>query len=229
VDQLDIGGATVDAQAIGLPDAVADSFVTDSAANGLVGLAFSQLNTIKPVQQKTFFDNILPDLTQPVFTAQLKGGQVGSYEFGNIDQTAFTGQLTQAAVDSSRGFWEVDSTSFAVQGVQGTGTINNGKAIIDTGTSLMLVPDAMLVGYWSAVTGAQLSQAAGGVIFPCNSALPDLQVAIGDNYMATVNAEGMNFANVGRDTQTGQECKFFFSPSPSDTFHPNLHYAAPKV
>ncbi|EXJ55653.1 hypothetical protein A1O7_08582 [Cladophialophora yegresii CBS 114405] len=208
VDELDIGGATVAAQAIGLPDTVADSFVTDSASNGLVGLAFSQLNTIEPQQQKTFFDNILPDLTLPVFTAQLKSGEVGSYEFGNIDQTAFTGQLTTTPVDSSRGFWEVDSASFAVQGVQETGQIANGKAIVDTGTSLMLVPDEMLVAYWNTVDGAQLSQDAGGVIFPCDTALPDLQVAIGDSYMATISGDGMNFANVGRDTQTGQQFCF---------------------
>ena len=211
VDELDIGGATVPAQAIGLPNNVADSFVTDSASNGLVGLAFSQLNTIQPRQQKTFFDNVMADLTQPLFTAQLKAGKVGAYEFGNIDETVFTGQLSTAAVDSSKGFWEVDSASFAVQGVQGTSQINGGKAIVDTGTSLMLVPDQMLVAYWNTVNGAQLSQDAGGIIFPCNAALPDLQVAIGDNHMATVSGNGMNFANVGKDTTSGKQCKFVIS------------------
>ncbi|KIW98079.1 uncharacterized protein Z519_01663 [Cladophialophora bantiana CBS 173.52] len=206
VDEVDIGGATVPAQAIGLPDTVADSFVTDSASNGLVGLAFSQLNTIQPTQQKTFFDNVLPDLTLPVFTAQLKSGEVGSYEFGNIDTSAFTGQLSTTPVDSSNGFWEVDSTTAAVQGQ--TVNIANGRAILDTGTSLMLVQDEMLVAYWSTVQGAQLSQDAGGIIFPCNTQLPDLQVAIGDNYMATVQGDGMNFANVGTDTQTGEEFCF---------------------
>ncbi|KIW82342.1 hypothetical protein Z517_05369 [Fonsecaea pedrosoi CBS 271.37] len=205
VDEFDIGGATVAAQAIGLPDTVADSFVTDSAANGLVGLAFSQLNTIQPTPQKTFFDNVLPDLTLPVFTAQLKSGEVGSYEFGNIDTSSFSGQLTSAPVDSSRGFWEVDSATAAVQGQ--TINIAGGTAILDTGTSLMLVPDEMITAYWGTVDGAQISQAAGGVIFPCNTQLPDLQVAIGNN-MATVSGDGMNFANVGTDTRTGEQFCF---------------------
>ncbi|KIW33826.1 uncharacterized protein PV07_00645 [Cladophialophora immunda] len=205
VDEVDIGGATVSAQAIGLPDNVADSFVTDSASNGLVGLAFSQLNTIQPTQQKTFFDNVLPDLTLPVFTAQLKSGAVGAYEFGNIDTSAFSGQLATAPVDSSRGFWEVDSTSAAVQGQ--TVDISGGTAILDTGTSLMLVPDEMLTAYWGTVDGAQVSQDAGGIIFPCNTSLPDLQVAIG-NHMATVQGDGMNFANVGADTETGEQFCF---------------------
>ncbi|EXJ94234.1 aspergillopepsin I [Capronia coronata CBS 617.96] len=206
VDQVDIGGATVAAQAIGLPDTVGSSFITDSVANGLVGLAFSSLNTIQPNPQKTFFDNVVSDLTLPLFTAQLKSGQVGAYEFGNIDKTAFTGTLATAAVDSSQGFWEVESTSAAVQGQ--TVNIVNGRAILDTGTSLMLVSDDMLVAYWNTVDGAQLSQEAGGVIFPCNTALPDLQVAIGNSHLATVKGDGMNFAEVGTDTQTGTDFCF---------------------
>ncbi len=210
VDTVDIGGSTVDQQAIGIPDVVADSFVTDSASNGLVGLAFSQLNTIEPQQQKTFFANVIADLSQPVFTAQLKGGEVGAYEFGRIDTTAFAGDLATAPVDSSRGFWEVDSATAAVNGQNID--IPNGRAIVDTGTSLMLVTDEMLVGYWNQVPDAQLSQEVGGVIFPCNSQLPDLQVAIGDSYMATVPGEGMNFSAVGKD-DTGTDCKFILAPS----------------
>ncbi|EXJ84520.1 aspergillopepsin I [Capronia epimyces CBS 606.96] len=206
VDQVDIGGATVAAQAIGLPDTVGSSFITESASNGLVGLAFSSLNTIQPKPQKTFFDNIINDLTLPVFTAQLKSGQVGAYEFGNIDTTAFKGNLTTAAVDSSQGFWEVSSASAVVQGQNVD--IPNGRAIIDTGTSLMLVSDDLVVAYWNTVEGAQVSQEAGGVIFPCNTALPDLQVAIGNSYLATVNGDGMNFAEVGTDTQTGTDFCF---------------------
>ncbi|KIY01365.1 uncharacterized protein Z520_02917 [Fonsecaea multimorphosa CBS 102226] len=205
VDEVDIGGATVSAQAIGLPDDVAESFVTDSASNGLVGLAFSSLNTIQPVQQKTFFDNVMPDLTLPVFTAQLKSGAVGAYEFGTIDTSAFTGSLATAPVDSSKGFWEVDSTSAVVQNQ--TVNVAGGTAILDTGTSLMLVPDAMLTAYWGTVNGSQVSQDAGGIIFPCDADLPDLQVAIGDN-MATVQGSGMNFANVGADTNTGEQFCF---------------------
>ena len=209
VDTVDIGGSTVDQQAIGIPDVVADSFVTDSASNGLVGLAFSQLNTIEPQQQQTFFANVITDLSQPVFTAQLKGGEVGAYEFGRIDTTAFTGDLATVPVDSSRGFWEVDSAAAAVNGQNIS--IPNGKAIVDTGTSLMLVTDEMLIGYWNQVPDAQLSQDVGGVIFPCNSQLPDLQVAIGDSYMATIPGEGLNFSAVGKDN-TGTDCKMMLPP-----------------
>ena len=203
-DVVDIGGSTVEQQAFGVPNDVSASFIQNTASNGLVGLAFSKLNTVTPQQQKTFFDNVMADLSQPVFTAKLEHDSVGAYEFGVVDQTAFTGSLQTAAVDSSNGFWQVESASAAVNGQ--SISIADGSAIMDTGTSLMLVTDDLLVGYWNNVQGAQLSDSAGGVIFPCNADLPDLQVAIGSN-MATVSGTQMNFAEVGTD-QTGTDFCF---------------------
>ena len=188
---MNIGGATVAQQAVGLPNVVAGSFISDTASNGLVGLAFSSLNTIQPQPQKTFFDNVMGDLEQPLFTANLKHGTTGAYEFGTIDQTAFQGQLAQVPVDSSQGFWSFSSTSASVNG-QSVQT--SGSAIADTGTSLMLVDDAVVQMYWSQVAGAQNSTQDGGVIFPCSAQLPDLQVAMGDSYMATVSGDLLNFS-----------------------------------
>ncbi|KAK5078354.1 hypothetical protein LTR64_003235 [Lithohypha guttulata] len=204
-DSFDVGGSTVDVQAIGVPNIVSQSFVTDSASNGLVGLAFSKLNTVSPTAQKTFFDNVIAELSQPVFTAQLRGDAAGSYEFGHIDTSSFTGELNVIPIDSSRGFWEFDSTSAIVnnKAVQ----IQGGKAIADTGTSLMLVTDDLLTAYWNEVEGATLNQQVGGVIFPCNAQLPDLQVAIG-NKMATVAGANFNFAAIGTDTTSGEDFCF---------------------
>jgi len=147
----------------------------------------------------------MADLTEPLFTAQLKSDSAGAYEFGTVDTSAFTGQLSTAPVDSSSGFWEIDSTSAVVQGQ--TVSVADGKAILDTGTSLMLVSDDVVVAYWNNVQGAQLNDEAGGVIFPCNADLPDVQVAIGDS-LATVAGANMNFANVGSDSQTGESYCF---------------------
>jgi len=204
-DVLNIGGATVQAQAIGVPNQVSQSF-TEDQGNGLVGLAFSKLNTVRPNQQLTFLDNVLSDLSQPVFTAQLLADAAGSYEFGNIDTSSFTGELNVAPIDSSKGFWEFDSTSAKI----GNQTVNiaNGKAIADTGTSLMLVSNTLVTAYWDQVQGATLNQQVGGVIFPCNTQLPDLQVAIGSK-MATVAGANLNFAEVGKDTTSAENCKCY--------------------
>lgn len=115
-DVVNIGGATVTGQAVELATAVSQSFVQDTATDGLVGLAFSNLNTVKPQQQKTFFENLLPTLQEPVFTADLRNDASGSYEFGRIDQTKFQGQMTFAPVDAASGFWKVDSKFFTIGG-----------------------------------------------------------------------------------------------------------------
>lgn len=214
LDTVNIGGATVTQQAIGLPTSVADSFVSDASSNGLVGLAFSKLNTVKPQQQKTFFDNVMDDLEQPVFTANLKHGVSGAYEFGTIDDTQFTGSLTQVPVDASQGFWEFETTQIAVgsgqaQSIQG----GTGTAIADTGTSLLIVDDAVVTAYYSQVDGAQNSDSSGGVIFPCTSTLPSLSLAVGDSYMAVIDGSLLNFSDAGKDQQTGEDREFLHTPS----------------
>jgi hypothetical protein len=194
-DTVNIGGATVTSQAIELATAVSSSFVQDTQSNGLVGLAYSKLNTVKPTQQKTFFDNAKSTLAMPVFTADLRKGAVGAYTFGAIDSTKFTGSLTWAAVNTTKGFWQFSSSKFQV-GTGATMNIAGGQAIADTGTTLMLANAAVVNAYYSQVTGAVNNQTVGGVTFPCNAQLPDLAVDVGGVYMATVRGDDINFAPV---------------------------------
>jgi|TARA_R110002003_G_scaffold96_4_gene7388 hypothetical protein len=71
-DVVTIGGVKVENQTVELATAVSQSFVEDTNTDGLVGLAFSSLNTVndgtKKTPQKTFFDNVMGDLDMPVFT-----------------------------------------------------------------------------------------------------------------------------------------------------------------
>ena len=199
-DNVNIGGVTVTQQAVELATKVASSFVTDTASDGLLGLAFSTINTVQPQQQKTFFDNALSTLDQPVFTANLRHGQGGSYEFGEIDATLHTGQITNVPVDSSNGFWQITSTAFSV-GNDTTNLQQNANAspaIADTGTSLMLVDDAVATAYYKQVQGAQLNQEQGGFTFPCNTALPNFNVQMGDTYVATIPGALINFSPVSQ-------------------------------
>ncbi|EKD18302.1 uncharacterized protein L3040_004741 [Drepanopeziza brunnea f. sp. 'multigermtubi'] len=194
-DTVNIGGATVTNQAVELATAVSSSFVRDMNSNGLVGLAYSKLNTVQPAPQKTFFDNAMPSLAMPVFTADLRKASVGSYEFGNIDETKYNGTLSWAAVNTTNGFWQFSSSKFAV----GTGApmdMPGGQAIADTGTTLMLASAPIVNAYYSQVPGAANNQTVGGVTFPCNTQLPDLMVDVGGNYMAKVKGSDINFAPV---------------------------------
>ena len=208
VDTVNIGGVTVTSQAIGLPTEVSRSFVGDTSSNGLVGLAFSSINTIQPIQQRTFFANVLDSLDEPVMTATLRHGAPGAYEFGRIDSSQFQGDLQFADIDSSNGFWQFESARFAI-GNRGPQTAlgGSGSAIADTGTSLMLVDEGVAGAYYSHVQGATFSESQGGFIFPCDADLPDLSVGVGPTHMATVPGNFINFASTG-ESLNGQPLCF---------------------
>lgn len=203
LDTVNIGGATVTNQAVELATKVASSFVEDTASNGLVGLAYSKLNTVSPTSQKTFFDNAIPSLEQPVFTADLRHNAAGAYEFGTIDATKFNGSLTYAQVNTTQGFWQFSSNRFAVGTAAPVTTGTDGQAIADTGTTLMIVSNAIAKGYYSQVQGAVDDAQVGGITFPCNTPLPDLAVDIGGVYMATIPGKFINFTTVSGNTCFG--------------------------
>lgn len=194
-DTVNVGGATVTKQAVELATAVSRSFVDDTANNGLLGLAFSALNTVQPAPQKTFFDNVKSSLAEPVFTADLRAQAAGAYEFGRVDTSKFTGDMTWVPVNTTDGFWQFTSEKFAIDGGAPQTSTAGAQAIADTGTTLLLADPAVAQAYYSQVDGAQDDQQQGGFTFPCNAELPDLQLDVGGN-MATVKGSDINFAQV---------------------------------
>lgn len=201
-ETVNIGGVSVTGQAIEMATQVSGSFVKDTANNGLVGLAFSKLNTIKPVPQKTFFDNAMPNLAEPLFTADLRKGAVGAYEFGRIDTSKFTGQMNFVPVNTTRGFWQFSSESFAVGNGPAQQGTPGGQAIADTGTTLILANAPTINGYYSQVAGAVNDQQVGGITVPCDAQLPDLMLDVG-GVMAKVKGSDIVFAKVQGNTCFG--------------------------
>jgi hypothetical protein len=165
-DTVTIGGTTVTGQAIELANQVSSTFVSD-AADGLVGLAFSSINTgmsqtisisqhsysktntpqVTPQQQSTFFDNAQSSLDSPLFAAYLPNQADGAYDFGYTDSSKYTGSIVYADVDSSNGFWEYPSTSYKI----GSKTYSQSgrTGISDTGTTLILMGDTAVDKYVS--------------------------------------------------------------------------------
>ncbi|KAI1420354.1 aspartic peptidase domain-containing protein [Xylaria sp. FL1777] len=201
-DVVNIGGAEVQAQAIELATAVTQSFVDDTSTDGLLGLAFSSINTVQPQQQKTFFDNVMSSLAEPLFTADLRAGANGAYEFGRIDTTKFTGDMTFVDVNNTQGFWQFTSDQFAVDNGKTQTSVAGNQAIADTGTTLLLADPAVAEAYYGQVDGAVNDQQQGGFTIPCNANLPDLQLAVADS-MATIKGADLNFAPVDA---TGTTC-----------------------
>lgn len=197
-DTVDVGGATVMGQSVQMATAVSSAFVQDTHLSGLLGLAFSQLSTVKPVKQRTFFENVMPSLAQPLFTADLRRDTPGAYEFGRIDPAKFLGRLSWVPADTSKGFWQVSTGGFVVGG--GQTRLPTAQAIVDTGTTLMLVSKEISDGYYAKVPGAQRTPAAGGMTFPCNATLPDLLIDAG-GYTARVRGTDINFGKFTGDSR----------------------------
>ena len=195
-DTVSVGTAIVPKQAIELATSVTDSFVKDKNSDGLMGLGFMSSNTISPKKQNTFFGNIAPTLKAPLFTANLKHSTAGSYQFGAVDLSQFVGTMKLTRVDASQGYWQFPSTTFAVGSDAPITNPQATPAIADTGTSLLLVDDAVLQAYYSKVAGAKNTES--GFVFPCNSALPDLKLQLGsEGYMATIPGEFINYQGLG--------------------------------
>jgi aspergillopepsin I len=212
-DTVNIGGAVVESQAIGIPDKVSSSFIEDTTSNGLVGLGFSSLNTVKPKQQKTFFENIADRLQEPVLTATLKADGVGEYEFGILDHDKYQGDIANVTVDPSNGFWQFESAHFSVADGSVQDIKNTPTAIADTGTSLMLLSQEVVDAYYAKVDGAIFASSASGYIYPCNASLPSLSIAVGSKHLATVPGNLINFSEVGVNKTTGGKGKLSYIPS----------------
>ncbi|KAI0111248.1 aspartic peptidase domain-containing protein [Nemania sp. FL0031] len=190
-DVVNVGGVSFDSQAVESASKVSDQFAQDSNNDGLLGLAFSTLNTVTPSQEKTFFDNILDNLDVAAFTADLKYHTAGTYDFGVVDDSKYTGDIAYVDVDDSQGFWgfTADVNGQSVDG------------IADTGTTLALFPDAVVEAYYQDVDGAENDSSQGGYVFPCDATLPDLTFTPGDASI-TIPGEYINYAPVDESGET---------------------------
>jgi hypothetical protein len=200
-DTVNVGGTQVTGQAVEVAKTISAQFQQDENNDGLLGLAFSSINTVKPTQQTTFFDTAIKEgvLSENVFTVDLKKGVPGTYDFGFIDDSKYTGDITYTAVDNSQGFWSFTSSGYGVgdndfqsQTIQG---------IADTGTTLLLLDDAIVEAYYAQVDGAQNDSQQGGYVYDCSATLPDFVVGVEDAQF-TIPGSFINFAPVDNSGQS---------------------------
>ncbi|KID61152.1 aspartyl protease, partial [Metarhizium hybridum] len=195
-DIVTIGGVSVENQAVESAQQVSESFSSDKQNSGLLGLALDKGNTVRPSKQKTWFSNIMPRLSEPLFTVRLRHQAKGSYNFGYIDESQYSGPIsyTPASTDEL-GHRLFQSTGFAVGNGKFRKHTITGTA--DTGTSLLILPLEVVRTYWAAVPSAQparLPQNAGYVwLFPCDTTLPDFVFGVGSGRV-TVPGKDINYA-----------------------------------
>ncbi|EEU37987.1 uncharacterized protein NECHADRAFT_47960 [Fusarium vanettenii 77-13-4] len=214
LDKVSAGRLSVNNQAVETASRVDSSFNSEPNLDGLMGLGFSSLNTVRPKQQKTFFDNAIPQLRSPVFTANLKRQRPGTYNFGYIDNSTYTGNIGYVPVDSSRGWWQFTSNGYAVGNDKIGRTSING--IADTGTTLLLLPNTVNQAYYAKVSGSRFDSRMNAYTFRCSTSLPTFSFAVGG---VTITIPG-TYLNFGAATNDGQTC--YGSLQPSDSIGINI-------
>ncbi|USW57270.1 Putative aspartic peptidase A1 family, aspartic peptidase, active [Septoria linicola] len=199
-DTVDVGGSTVDKQCIELAVHISPAFVRDPVSDGLLGLGFGSINRVQPTPQKTFFENVMDDLTEPLFTADLEDNMgTGTYEFGAIDTSKFQGDIHYVDVDNSDGWWQFPLPSVKFGNRTMTCNSTCAPAIADTGTSLLYLDSDVVTAYYDQVEDSQVWQMS-SYIYPCGAKLPDLSLQIGDHYM-TISGDDMTYLEFGGEAE----------------------------
>jgi hypothetical protein len=207
-DTLDLGGLKVENQCIELATKLSSSFQRDPG-DGLLGLAFSTINTVKrngrSSPQTTPVDNMISqgdipagaELFTSAFYSDRDAGTESFFTFGWVDEAlvASSGQEVQwIEIDNSMGFWQFPSTSVQVNGK--TVKLSGNTAIADTGTTLALVSDTVCEALYGAIPGATYDSSNGGWVFPLStkaSDLPTFTIACGPYYFQ-IQPEDFAFA-----------------------------------
>lgn len=198
VDRVQLGETFFDRQAVQAAIQVSMSITSDSFSSGIIGLGMSALNTVRPTRQKTYIDNIKNDLALPVFTANLKKGIPGNYNFGFINESEHTGEIGYTPIDRTAPYWKITVAGYQV-GAEGEYRAYPWPAIVDTGTSLLLLPDFMVDDYYAQVNGSRFDRYVGMMVFDCDVLLPDFVFQVG-GYKGSVPGHYINYGKVSRGT-----------------------------
>ncbi len=128
------------------------------------------------------------------------------YTFGYIDQAlvqASGEDISWTPVDNSAGFWMVPSDSAVINGKPITES--GATAVVDTGTTLLLVSDDVCDALYAAISGAHYDDQQQGYLIPNTVTvddLPDFSVAIGGK-QCTIQKEDLLFSPADADNYYG--------------------------
>ncbi|KAG5921700.1 hypothetical protein E4U42_005733 [Claviceps africana] len=191
-DTVQIGNLSVYHQAVESAISVSRGMAKDTFVSGIIGLADHSANTISPVAKRTFFENVRDQLAMPVFTANLRSQAAGSYNFGYINDAEHTSRVHYTPIDRSNPLWKISMSGYRVGNEQHQFTMH---AIVDTGTSLMLLPPEVVKEYYARVKGSFLHPDLGMMVFPCSTKVPDFWISIG-SYNGRVPGQYVNYSRI---------------------------------
>ncbi|KAF9940635.1 hypothetical protein BGZ65_006478 [Modicella reniformis] len=161
-DRINIAGLVIENQSIGLATIESTTFNND-VVDGILGLAYNSIcstpGTLTPM------DNLIKQklIESPCFSVWLgrstEGGG-GEYRFGGYDPERFEGEITWVPVTVKR-YWQVkcDGLFFGDVDLE-----HKSDVIIDTGTTLVVVPTPVAQSIHAQIPGAMYDETHGWIV-----------------------------------------------------------------
>ncbi|KOS22250.1 Podosporapepsin [Escovopsis weberi] len=173
-DTVVLGGLKVEKAVVESALTVAPRFEEEVALSGLVGLAKTLGSNIEP-EQPSFLSMLKKRLERPVFTVDYRKNATGRFDFGYINESLATEGLVWLDSDPKSPHWDVEISLTSWDGRNASWFYQPFMATIDTGTTLMFIPDDLASRYWEAIPGMKQRRYDGRYLFPCEGgdALPD--------------------------------------------------------
>ncbi|KAK9707936.1 aspartic proteinase precursor [Basidiobolus ranarum] len=173
-DTCTIGGITIPNQKFG--QALEESnFFENTTADGIMGMAFVELSgmRVKPPFYNMIDENLVNSTTFGVWLGNYPSR--GQVTFGGLDPNHYTGPLSWVDV-YEQNYWSVPLVGVSID----DSPINlvSLVAAIDTGTSLITIPESDADAINMALNGAPL----GGGLYQLSSCLglPQVEITLGD-------------------------------------------------
>lgn len=173
-DDLIIAGLDLKNHTMGVVTKESSDFSDNSVPfDGLMGLAKKQLsNSGKPTPIDSLYSKKL--VTAPVMGYHLgraaDDDNDGEVTFGGVDATKYADDLIEIDNVSDEGFWEipVEGVSFDGKTISEFSNGTQRTAILDTGTTLMVMPTEDADAVHAAIPGSK-ADGQGGYTIPCTT------------------------------------------------------------
>lgn len=176
-DTVTVAGQTVKKQKFATAKTVSSDFAQDPA-DGILGMAFS---SIAQVKAPTFFENLVSSnaVSQGVFSFFLgrssTGQSNGELFLGGTDSSKYTGSINYVPVSSAT-YWQIQADGASANGKS---AVSSHSAIVDSGTSLIVIGDQTIADELMKAAGATpVSGQQGLYSAPCNN-LPTFSWTLG--------------------------------------------------
>ncbi|KAF7327531.1 Acid protease [Mycena kentingensis (nom. inval.)] len=198
-DRVVVGGMVIANHKFGLADFVSSSFSGSTIADGLMGLGKRSLSNqglptpVVALRDLGFFEAAITSYRLPRVLDN--NPAIGSITFGGLDPSRFDAS-TQVSIKASDdvGFWIIplEGVNVAGQSV----TLTSTQALMDTGTTLLVVPPSDADAIHVLIPGSQKQE--DHYLIPCNTTT---SVALGfGGRDFTINSRDLVFASDGRTT-----------------------------